>query len=628
MKILLRLVFMTLSISLLKAQTIITTPNPVMVYDTRFTTKDFYLRGIDTTLDNFHRYNPVLNWETPHIALSNLAQAPRPLQFSPEKYVGYVHGYHLFNRYFYSTDSVRYYNTKTPFTSARYINGAKEETVVNVIHSQNIGPNVNLGFDYQRLVQDGFYNRNKAGIHNFNLFNWYRSRNNKYNLMAAYVFNQVKSQENGGVDADDIFTNSAYQRDLRTIPIQLADAENRIDNNSISIRQSIFLGPTYTRKINDSLEVQAVNPKYAFTHHLQYGAFKIRYTDEERDSTYYQNFFIYADSTRDFTRSWTLMNDFAFQHFAATPDDSAFNARQPVWRTGIRYLLNKWEQQSDTRFLHGIQLYGGIQTNPYLDSKWKYSLNGTLELAPEYAGDFLTEANVLYQISEKSSLEPSVSINLQTPAYRWGKTLTNHYQWENAFKKTLISDAGLTYRLNPWRLETGIQYQMVQRYVYLEENSQPNQLDDALHVIRATLKKDFNWKRFYMSNKLSAQWVSDNDIIRMPVFYLHQQLYYRGSYIKKKPIHAQFGLDLTYFTNHYGDAYNPALMAFFVQRRELLRYYPIIDVFFNLQVKRARIFFQMQHINQGLFEGGYYASPNYPAAPRAFKLGVSWQFYD
>jgi hypothetical protein len=613
----------------LRAQTLITTPNPVEVYDTKFTTKDFILRGIDTTLDNFHRYNPVLQWQPMHLALSNLGQAARPLRFVHPKYVGYTHGYHLFDRYFYTSDSVRYYNTKTPFTSARFINGAKEEIVANVIHAQNIGPNVNLGLDYQRLVQDGFYNRNKSGIHNLNLFQWFRSRNNRYNLMAAYLFNQARVQENGGVTAEDIFTNAAFQRDRRTAPVNLANAENKVNNNVISVRQSFFFGPTYERTIHDSLRIKAVKPRYALHHYLQYESYNINYRDDIRDSSFYQNFFISPDSTRDNTKSWSLMNDFSFQKYAAPPDDTAFSSNTPVWKGGMRFILHRWNQLDYSTFRLGLQLHGGLQSNPYSQAKWKYSLNGTLELAPKYAGDFMVDGKLAYSISNKMMLEPFVSLNLQSPAFRWERTRGNHFQWDNDFRKIFLADVGLIWKHTAWNLEAGLQNQWVENYLYLEEDSRPVQLESPLNVLQIHARKDFVWKRFYLGNKASLQWASNDDIIRMPLFFLQQQFYYKGSYIKKKPIRAQFGLDLTYFTNHFADGYNPALISFVLQRETRLSYYPIIDVFFNLQIKRARLFFQMQHVNEGLFgDGGYFISPLYPAAPRAFKLGVSWQFYD
>jgi hypothetical protein len=610
------------------AQSVITLPNPEIYFDTKFTTKDLFLRRIDTTLENFHRYNPTSQWNPPHIALSNLAQAPRPLQFSPDRYVGFRHGYHAYDRYFYTSDSVRYYNTKTPFTSAYYMNGAKEERAIHVIHSQNITPNINLGFDYRRLVSESFFNRNKAGIHNFNLFNWYRSNNNKYNLMASYTFNQVKAMENGGVAVDDIFTNTAYSRDLRTAPVRLQQADNRLDNSNLSIRQSLFFGPTYVRQIDDSTSVETVKPRYGLTHHMELRGYKVRYTDGNARSGFYENAFIDTISTNDSTRIRSFSNEFVFQNYVARADDSLFRASELAWRGGLRYVLHRWNQMGLQDYRHGLQLFGGVQTNPFSTSDLRFLVEGTLDVAPQYAGDFQVEGKLLYAPGSFFRLEPYLKLNLQSPAYRWERTIGNHFQWENDFKKTFIAETGLQFEIPKWLLKSGISHQLLNNYLYVEEDLQPTQTNQALNVIRVFASKNFSWKRFYLGNEVSAQWVSNNDIIRMPAVWLRQQFYYKGTYIKKKPIHAFFGFDLTYFSNHSGDAWNPALMAFHVQRQEQLKFYPVLDVFFDLQIKRARLFFQMQHINQGLIWDGYYASPGYPMPPRALKLGVSWQFYD
>lgn len=610
------------------AQNVITLPNPPLYYDTKFTTQDLFLRRIDTSLENFHRYNPTAHWHTPHIALSNLAQAPRPLQFDPDRYIGFRHGFRAYDRYFYTPDSVRYYNTKTPYTHAYYMNGAKEERAIHVIHSQNVTPNLNIGFDYRRLVSESFFNRNKAGIHNFNVFNWFRSNNNKYNLMAAFVLNQVKAMENGGVTVDDVFTNAAYQRDFKTVPIALQQADNRLDERHLNIRQSLFFGPTFTREINDTTSIETVSPRYGLTHQLRYSGTKVRYTDNNPGSGFYDQIFLDSLNTNDSTRIRTLSNEILFQNFVSRPGDSTYKASEPAWRGGLRYQLHHWNQMGYRTFRHGLQLFGGVQTNPYSEAKWRYQAEGSLELAPRYAGDFILDAKALRPLNKKIAIEPYLKANLQSPGFRWERTIGNHFQWENDFPKTLFLELGARTLLPELKAQTGIAWHLTDNYLYLETDGQPTQRSTPLQVLRFFGSKNFEWKNFFLGNEVSVQWVSADDIIRMPNVFLRHQFYYKGTYIKKKPIHAHFGFDLTYFNNHFADAWNPALMSFAVQRTEKLQYYPVVDVFFELQIKRARLFFLMQHINQGLIWDGYYASPAYPMPPRALKLGVSWQFYD
>ena len=72
----------------------------------------------------------------------------------------------------------------------------------------------------------------------------------------------------------------------------------------------------------------------------------------------------------------------------------------------------------------------------------------------------------------------------------------------------------------------------------------------------------------------------------------------------------------------------PATRNFYIQNDKEIGNYIYVDVFFNLQVKRARLF--LKYINLGsLFNYyNYYTVPSYPMQDDGFRFGVSWMFYD
>lgn len=603
---------------LLYAQTVITEPNPVLRHETRFAYQDLLLQNIDTTLENFHRYAPIMNWKIPHIA-SNMGNAPRPLQFDIRNSLGYSHGYHTLDNYFLNIDSVKYYDTKTPFTSAEYDFGIGDESFVKLTHAQNIRPNWNVTVDYQRPSSKGFYNHQKSGIHNFSLSQWYQSPQKRYNLLSAYVFNQSKIQENGGVAVDDIFTNPAYAQDQATAPTYLDDATNKLNDNTLFFLQTFGLG---NKKDSTS------TPSYQLGHRFEYNARKIWYKDEQDStSSFYTDFFIYGDSTRDFTQSKSIKNELFLEN-RIIAFDSSYNF-QYAWKGGLRYIANKHTQNSISNWKHGLQLFGEIHNKHLSQARINYGLSAAVELAPSYQGDFLVDALLEFRPNPKFLFSNQATINLQSPSMMVEKLYTNHFQWKNKFKRQFSTHLQSTVGIPDWNTYLGVDYYLVQHYIYYNTLSNPSQLEKSLQVIRLFGEQNFYLKNFVFKNKVGFQMSNHQNIIRQPKVFAKGQWYYRGSYIKKKPLHAQLGIDITYFDNHYADAYNPALMTFYIQENEKLKFYPLIDVFFNLQVKRTRIFLVMQHINQGLFkEKGYYVHPSYPATPRALRVGVSWQFYD
>lgn len=611
----------------LYAQTVITEPNPVLRYETRYTLQDLRLQKIDTSLENFHRYQPYMQWDIPYIA-ANMGNAPRPLQFILSPSVGYHSGYHALDRYFLSSDSVHFYNTKTPFTSAEYDFGIGDESYVKLTHAQNIKPYLNMAIDYKRPASNGFYNHQKSGVHNFSFSQWYRAPSNKYNWLSAYVFNQAKIEENGGVAINDIFTNPAYTQDKSDAPVHLYDATNKLNDNQVFFLQTFYFGPVTVEK--DSVNKEKISPKYGLSHRFEFNSRKIWYQDDEDSTkTFYENYYLYNDSTRDFTKSQTIKNELYFQNYTSSSDDSTTHSFKYAWKGGLRYSTHQYHQNVFSEWKHSLQLFGSIKNNPLHADKWSYDVRATVELAPKYSGDFYTSAYFKFQPNEKFFVTPSIDVNLSSPSMKMNHLVTNHFYWDNNFKKQFSIHANTQVGVPKWGTQVGVDYYFIENYLYYDEDYQASQLQHSLQVVRLSAEKNFFLKNFVFKNLVGYQFVSHENIVQQPKVYFKGQWYYRGSYIKKKPLHAQLGIDITYFNNHFADGYQPALMEYHLQRDELLKFYPIIDVFFNLQVKRTRMFVVLQHVTQGLFkEKGYYTHPNSPASPRALRLGVSWQFYD
>lgn len=169
---------------------------------------------------------------------------------------------------------------------------------------------------------------------------------------------------------------------------------------------------------------------------------------------------------------------------------------------------------------------------------------------------------------------------------------------------------------------------MIHHYIYNDTASIPQQYNKPLNVLVVKLQKDFNTKHIYSGTELYVQWVSNNNIVRLPVFAMKQTLYYKGGWISGK-LNAYLGFDIMYNTNFKGNAYNPSLAVFYQQNNQPLKFYPVMDLFFSLRVRFTNIFLRVEHVNQGMFkQKGIYTAPNYGYLDRTFRVGVKWQFYD
>jgi len=54
----------------------------------------------------------------------------------------------------------------------------------------------------------------------------------------------------------------------------------------------------------------------------------------------------------------------------------------------------------------------------------------------------------------------------------------------------------------------------------------------------------------------------------------------------RKVVEVQLGIDVTYYTSYYGDAYMPALGQFICKTKKELGNYPYVDFFFSMKIKK------------------------------------------
>ncbi len=91
----------------------------------------------------------------------------------------------------------------------------------------------------------------------------------------------------------------------------------------------------------------------------------------------------------------------------------------------------------------------------------------------------------------------------------------------------------------------------------------------------------------------------------------------------------QFGIDVFYHTKFYSDNYMPSIMQFYNQRKHKTGNYPKIDVFLDLNIKRAHIFVKYEHLNYPLKKhGDFFSAADYPINPGMLKFGIQWDFFN
>jgi hypothetical protein len=120
------------------------------------------------------------------------------------------------------------------------------------------------------------------------------------------------------------------------------------------------------------------------------------------------------------------------------------------------------------------------------------------------------------------------------------------------------------------------------------------------------------------------------DVLPLPTLNIFTNLYLKFKIAKVLGV--ELGADATWFSKYYAPDYCPAISQFAVQKnadsRVELGGYPFVDVYVNMQLKRARFFLTMNHINAGSGNKMSFLTPHYPTNSRILRFGISWNFYN
>ena len=249
--------------------------------------------------------------------------------------------------------------------------------------------------------------------------------------------------------------------------------------------------------------------------------------------------------------------------------------------------------------------------------------------------DFGINANVAVNLypfrrDRKSplTLRGHFETSLKEPDYYEQHLYTNHYKWDNDFGKISTTKVEAFLEIPRWELSASFGYGLLSNNIYYDNQGIVRQNTDPMSVMSATLKKNFTLWKLHFDHNLLFQLSSDQNVVPLPMLALNLRYYIQFDVVKKV-MQMQIGADGRYNTKWYAPAYNPVLGVFHTQNLEEYGNCPYIDVFVNIQWKRASIFLKVMNINMGWpnKSADYFSAAGYIATPTTFKFGIHWPFY-
>jgi hypothetical protein len=119
---------------------------------------------------------------------------------------------------------------------------------------------------------------------------------------------------------------------------------------------------------------------------------------------------------------------------------------------------------------------------------------------------------------------------------------------------------------------------------------------------------------------------TESSALNLPLYVGRHIFYYEGFFFEQA-LFARIGADVRFQSAYTADAWNPLTASFYLQRTATPDTYPVLDLFFSAIIDRARIMIKGVNLTQGLFDPGWYQTPDYPMPNRGFVLQVDWRFW-
>src|SRR5690606_5257563 len=137
-----------------------------------------------------------------------------------------------------------------------------------------------------------------------------------------------------------------------------------------------------------------------------------------------------------------------------------------------------------------------------------------------------TELIVSQQIKNTHQLELSIRNREYSPSVSAQVYRSNHLRWRNNFENTIRNDLSLAYIHRNWDMAVQIELSQFENYIYYNRNALPDQYTQAIQVYALRLKKNFDFGKFHLDNRITVQSSDNADIMPLPLLHTYNSFYF------------------------------------------------------------------------------------------------------
>ena len=523
---------------------------------------------------------------------------------------------------YFNIDDIDYFEVPTPTTEILYRTGLQQGQVLDALFTLNFSKRLNVSVSYKGLRSLGAYRQALVSNGNFRGTFQYRTKKNQYQMKGHLTSQDFFHQENGGLTAESLVNFIEDDPNFTTrarLDVNLTDSESQFDGNRVYIEQSYKLLSS-----KDSIN----NKDFS---NLKVGHIL---TNENKTYEFIQGklntaFFGTANSSNPRNKKATskIMSNELNLEFNSKYVLGRFKAKTNFTNYSYGYdtILNSNSSVNRLK-LEGNAISFGADWNAKIKN---FQLNADVSITPgngRLFGNFL-KGEAVYEKDSVFSVKGTLLLSSKSPNFN---TLLHQseydaYNWQNNFSNVNTRDIGFDLK-SKW-LNASLNFTNLDNYTYFDEESKPQQFANQITYLKVKANREFKLGKFALDNTLMYQNVSSgSSVFRVPEFVTRNTFYYTDYWFKGKPMLVNIGVTFKYFTKYNVNAYNPLLAEFRIQNDEQIGF-PTIDVFFNAQVRRTRLYFKVDNATSSLTDKNYFSAPNYPYRDLTIRFGLVWNWF-
>lgn len=532
------------------------------------------------------------------------------------------------------TEDISYYNVATPMTDLFFKTTFEQGQMLDAMLTSNFSRRLNVSIAFKGFRSRGKYRQDEAQSGNFRVTANYLTQDGRYQFRTHLAAQDLKGQENGGlVDAEAQFeSNNPDFTDRARVDVLFSNVQNELQGKRYYLDQKFRL----LRGGTDSLPARG---GLFLTHRFEYESKWYQYNQNTNNTAYFGPLLFTPVKDQAYLKTtfnqvgteWNNRILGRLEAFVSLYDYSYFFTS--ILNTGTQTIPNQ---------LSGQQVLGGASWDKGFGG-FRLQASGALGLSGDLTGSYL-DASIRVPLGKKHSFTGGVHHSTRLPDFNFLLYQSDYenYNWNNSdrFSNEQVQSLFAGLRSDIWGAVRA-SFSSVENYTYYasvadadqiaagEERAwvRPFQESGRLSLLRLKYEKELRWRKWALNNTVLYQQADQTgNVLNLPTFVTRNSLYF-SSDVFKKAMFVQTGITFKYFTEYYMDAYNPLLADFYVQDREKLGGYPLLDFFINARVRQTRIYLKAEHFNAAFGGRNYYSAPNYPYRDFVIRFGLVWNFF-